>query len=187
MQIKGYVNYSFWESGFRGLSGPARHWPAVRWLSFARRAESFAISAKISVSFRWISCDCPRSWAARSSRMRICAGTSDMRATEPQARLSPKNHVGRFVADFWSRQSDSNRRPADYESAALPTELRRQGVDGRTVDSSTRTLARRSSQPAVAREAGEISSPPAGDFMSGRVRTTGTPDSSRHSSAFEGT
>jgi hypothetical protein len=25
----------------------------------------------------------------------------------------------------WSRLSDSNRRPADYKSAALPTELRR--------------------------------------------------------------
>ena len=27
----------------------------------------------------------------------------------------------------WSRQSDSNRRPADYKSAALPAELCRQG------------------------------------------------------------
>jgi hypothetical protein len=26
---------------------------------------------------------------------------------------------------LWSRESDSNRRPADYESAALPTELSR--------------------------------------------------------------
>ncbi len=26
---------------------------------------------------------------------------------------------------YWSRRPDSNRRPADYESAALPTELRR--------------------------------------------------------------
>ena len=30
-----------------------------------------------------------------------------------------------FVCDFWSRRSDLNRGPADYESAALPTELRR--------------------------------------------------------------
>jgi site-specific recombinase XerD len=28
----------------------------------------------------------------------------------------------------WSRESDSNRQPADYESAALPTELSRQGT-----------------------------------------------------------
>src|SRR5688572_31986998 len=33
----------------------------------------------------------------------------------------------RIIERNWSRQSDSNRRPADYESAALPTELRRQG------------------------------------------------------------
>jgi hypothetical protein len=29
---------------------------------------------------------------------------------------------------IWSRRADSNRGPADYESAALPTELRRPGV-----------------------------------------------------------
>jgi hypothetical protein len=28
--------------------------------------------------------------------------------------------------NLWSRRADSNRLPADYESAALPTELRRQ-------------------------------------------------------------
>src|SRR3954454_11536604 len=30
---------------------------------------------------------------------------------------------------FWSRRSGLNRRPADYESAALPTELRRPGAE----------------------------------------------------------
>jgi hypothetical protein len=30
-----------------------------------------------------------------------------------------------WTGSFWSRRSDSNRGPADYESAALPTELRR--------------------------------------------------------------
>jgi hypothetical protein len=29
------------------------------------------------------------------------------------------------LAGIWSRRSDLNRGPADYESAALPTELRR--------------------------------------------------------------
>jgi hypothetical protein len=33
-----------------------------------------------------------------------------------------------LILGRWSRRSDSNRRPADYESAALPTELRRPGV-----------------------------------------------------------
>ena len=33
----------------------------------------------------------------------------------------------RFSEGFWSRRSDLNRGPADYESAALPTELRRPG------------------------------------------------------------
>lgn len=31
------------------------------------------------------------------------------------------------VAPLWSRWSESNRRPADYKAAALPTELRRHG------------------------------------------------------------
>ena len=29
------------------------------------------------------------------------------------------------VSNLWSRRAESNRLPADYESAALPTELRR--------------------------------------------------------------
>ena len=41
---------------------------------------------------------------------------------------------------FWSRRSDLNRGPADYESAALPTELRRQWrVE--TLDSTTDSAA----------------------------------------------
>jgi hypothetical protein len=35
--------------------------------------------------------------------------------------LNPKRGV--FIRVFWSHPSDSNRRPADYESAALPAEL----------------------------------------------------------------
>src|SRR5207253_10145203 len=38
----------------------------------------------------------------------------------------PKHYVRRLcrISNLsWSRQSDSNRRPADYKSAALPTEL----------------------------------------------------------------
>src|SRR5688500_9901517 len=38
-----------------------------------------------------------------------------------------------FGKKKWSRRWDSNPRPADYESAALPTELRRQGVYGVSV------------------------------------------------------
>ena len=33
-----------------------------------------------------------------------------------------------FSKEEWSRRADLNRGPADYESAALPTELRRTGV-----------------------------------------------------------
>src|SRR5688572_11317406 len=75
---------------------------------------------------------------------------------------------------IWSRQSDSNRRPADYESAALPTELRRQGVDGLTVDSSTRT-------------GWVISRLPAGDSALSRAQRTNTLDSPRHSASSTGT
>ena len=41
--------------------------------------------------------------------------------------------TGGLVRNTWSRRSDLNRRPADYESAALPTELRRRqgGQSGR--------------------------------------------------------
>ena len=45
----------------------------------------------------------------------------------------PRNRWNRcayFVKENWSRRADSNRGPADYESAALPTELRRQYSGG---------------------------------------------------------
>ena len=41
------------------------------------------------------------------------------------ARRTARDLYNTDPCDFWSRRSDSNRRPADYESAALPTELRR--------------------------------------------------------------
>ena len=42
-------------------------------------------------------------------------------------RNGPTMPSGRNVLINWSRRPDLNRRPADYESAALPTELRRPG------------------------------------------------------------
>ena len=45
------------------------------------------------------------------------------------ARLIALERGGAAIeVERWSRRSDLNRRPADYESAALPTELRRHGV-----------------------------------------------------------
>ena len=39
---------------------------------------------------------------------------------------------------FWSRRGDSNLRPADYKSAALPTELHRPNLVGRPVKDTAR-------------------------------------------------
>ena len=41
-----------------------------------------------------------------------------------KAKTKPRNHCGIGVL-YWSRLRDSNSRPADYKSAALPTELSR--------------------------------------------------------------
>jgi hypothetical protein len=35
---------------------------------------------------------------------------------------------GAEVSEIWSRRLESNQRPAVYETAALPTELRRRGI-----------------------------------------------------------
>src|SRR2546422_3429001 len=37
--------------------------------------------------------------------------------------------ISMFSKEIWSRRADLNRGPADYESAALPTELRRPSVN----------------------------------------------------------
>ena len=37
----------------------------------------------------------------------------------------PPLYVINLLVTYWSRQGDSNLRPADYKSAALPTELHR--------------------------------------------------------------
>ena len=40
-------------------------------------------------------------------------------------------HLQGVIVEGWSRRGDSNPRPAHYECAALPTELRRQdGAEG---------------------------------------------------------
>src|SRR5262245_40593119 len=44
---------------------------------------------------------------------------------DPSAPQNPSATRALLLRKNWSRRSDLNRRPADYESAALPTELRR--------------------------------------------------------------
>src|SRR5689334_4459572 len=65
---------------------------------------------------------------------------------------------------MWSRHSDSNRGPADYESAALPTELRRPGVNNLQI------LAWPASRPAAATLAGVLDSWRAQDDICRRNR-----------------
>src|SRR5271155_6071136 len=70
--------------------------------------------------------ECQRASAACE---RTCHSSSDPRAAGDQRHLSFGIHdyglaVKHVCGEFnWSHPSDSNRRPADYESAALPTEL----------------------------------------------------------------
>jgi hypothetical protein len=64
----------------------------------------------------------------------------DPGVTRNDARLSCVSSFRKISSGKWSRRWDSNPRPADYESAALPTELRRlEGVIGaRSVARQTR-------------------------------------------------
>ena len=57
-------------------------------------------------------------WRKRPSRCCQCAASTDR-----AERRRPENRA--VCYEIWSRRSDLNRGPADYESAALPTELRR--------------------------------------------------------------
>ena len=56
----------------------------------------------------------------RSDRGFDLDGTKWHRVSE---RSAARQEKGPDLLRFWSHPSDSNRRPADYESAALPTEL----------------------------------------------------------------
>jgi hypothetical protein len=47
------------------------------------------------------------------------------RAVPRVHRGKPRGKRSKSGANYWSRRPESNRRPADYESAALPAELRR--------------------------------------------------------------
>ena len=51
-------------------------------------------------------------------------GFEPLKATPADLQSAPFDHSG--TPPQWSRRSDLNGRPADYKSAALPTELHRQ-------------------------------------------------------------
>jgi hypothetical protein len=75
----------------------------------------------------------------RSGRLRNAAGHDPFRTVPPDALESDgwdscwdKAYLGAVITEkmalSWSLRSDSNRRPAHYECAALPTELPRQSL-----------------------------------------------------------
>src|SRR5690242_16297393 len=78
------------------------------------------------------------SWSSARMRTGVCSMRTVL-AVYYVARMASGARCLASVRDFWSRHSDSNRGPADYESAALPTELRR--LAGKTHHSSTQTRA----------------------------------------------
>jgi hypothetical protein len=77
--------------------------------------------------------------AAPTQRKAADGKNSTRRLSLPMCWQQPDTEMGslrrraRFLGN-WSRRSDLNRGPADYESAALPTELRRLGGEGPAVD-----------------------------------------------------
>ena len=56
-------------------------------------------------------------------RSELCRCARRIRSGLAVARRRATSRYNRFCLTFWSHPPDSNRRPADYESAALPTEL----------------------------------------------------------------
>ena len=54
------------------------------------------------------------------------------RKNNDRKKQKPRNHCGIGVL-YWSRLRDSNSRPADYKSAALPTELSRRLFSARDI------------------------------------------------------
>ena len=94
-------------------------------------------------------------WVGQTSRRRTPRWLTGSRrwnggGTQGGTRERPStigvDRLSAISEEIWSRRSDLNRGPADYESAALPTELRRPGegtpaVDGRT-DYSSRAARR---------------------------------------------
>ena len=87
------------------------------------------LPAKGSLFFRIRSLRC-RGWPHQCRKTWLLAEPTVFPATARQKSLSIKRGclANKVIAPGdlkWSRRSESNRRPADYESAALPTELLR--------------------------------------------------------------
>src|SRR5262245_60994412 len=93
--------------------------------------------------------------ADRRGRSRVERGPFSDRSTDGHDRsLRQPVRQGCFIAklsriarEIWSRRMDSNHRPADYESAALPTELRRPGLSRWEERCEQRRIAQRRAGP----------------------------------------
>ena len=70
--------------------------------------------------------------AGRSGSVQSHVALLPIRCQRQRSRRSGRENRRNF-AEIWSRRSDLNRGPADYESAALPTELRRHGAGKRSI------------------------------------------------------
>ena len=69
-------------------------------------------------------------------------GFEPSKAVPADLQSAPFGQLGNPSVLKWSRRWDSNPQPADYKSAALPIELRRQEKDGGADESRTRDLLR---------------------------------------------
>src|SRR6266404_4706519 len=106
------------------------------------RSDSAATSNKVRVGYVGITCEAPTVELARPRqrdsgdflRLRsdilnfLHFAGKKVRTGLPSPSLERIRHLRNLK---WSRQTDSNRRPADYKSAALPTELCRQKCAGK--------------------------------------------------------
>src|SRR5579885_340517 len=78
---------------------------------------NYLVTVKVTVTYGWLSIDGAGRLRTKNPRgCYISAGCVDF--------------VGSCWMLLWCRRADSNRGPTDYESVALPTELRRQGAAG---------------------------------------------------------
>ena len=71
------------------------------------------------------------------------APAAPQHAAVSASRPSARSKIAPRKGKSWCRRADSNRGPADYESAALPTELRRPGKVGKTGAQQDRGASRR--------------------------------------------
>ena len=86
-------------------------------------------SARRRLTVRYLRPSRARRPPARSSGSTTQTFAADRRPRQATPRQQPEKPVsknfGKSLILNWSRRADLNRGPADYESAALPTELRR--------------------------------------------------------------